>query len=80
LDAILNVASNDETIFFSINRNDLNSEIIEKVNKILNEEFRKRTLIPYVSDYEQQELDLVLSTLSNDDKEVVRTEYLRIEV
>jgi hypothetical protein len=80
MSAILNIASNEETIFFSINRRGLNSEIIENVNRILKEEFRKRTLIPFVSDVEQNELNLKLSSLSNDDKEIVRTEYLRIEL
>jgi len=76
----LNIASNDDTIFFTVDKNNITDDLIAKVNEILQEEYRKRLLIPYVSDEEQAELEAILNSLTDDDKEIVRTEHLVIDV
>ncbi len=77
---LLNIASNEETIFFSISKKDLNKEIIEKVNAILNEEYIRSTLIPYISDVEQAELERILDSMSEEDTEIVSTEVFQVNI
>lgn len=76
----LNIASNDDTIFFSINRRDINAEIIEKVHQILNEEYRRRILVPFVSDKEQAELENILDAMTDDERKIVRTDVLKVKL
>ena len=76
----LNIASNDDTIFFSINRQDINVEIIEKVHQILNEEYRRRILVPYISAEEQAELENILDAMTDDEREIVRTDVIKIKL
>jgi hypothetical protein len=76
----LNIASNDDTIFFSVDKNNITNDLIAKVNEILQEQYRKRLLIPYVSDEEQAELEAILNSLTDEDKEIVRTEICHLEI
>ena len=76
----LNIASNDDTLFFTVDKNNITNDLIAKLNEILQEEYRKRLLIPYVSDEEQAELEAILNSLTDEDKEIVRTEIYHLEI
>lgn len=73
---LINIAKNENTIFFSIDIKSISNEIIELVNQILKEESQNNDILQFVDDEEQRELESIIKAQSENDKKIVKTEKL----
>lgn len=76
----VNIAKNNRTIFIAVDLENLNREVLEEVNDYLLTEYNKHSQIPPVDDDEQREIEEMLNNMTDDDREIVRTEYIRVEI
>lgn len=76
----INIAENENTLFLSIEKKKINYDVIEQVNSILSNKYIKKVQIPVVDDDEQAEIEAILDAMTEDDKEIVRTERIFIEL
>jgi len=76
----VNIAKNNRTIFIAVDLENLNREVLEEVNDYLLFEYKNHSHIPPVDDDEQREIEEMLNNMTDDDREIVRTEYIRVEI
>jgi len=80
MENIINIAENENTLFLAIEKEKINYDIIEQVYSILSNKYIKKVQIPEVDDEEQAEIEAILDAMTEDDKEIVRTERIFIEL
>ena len=76
----INITENENTLFLAIEKEKINYDVIEQVNSILSNKYIKKVQIPVVDDEEQAEIEAILDAMTEDDKEIVRTERIFIEL
>ncbi len=76
----INIAENENTLFLAIEKEKINYDVIEQVHSILSNKYIKKVQIPKVDDDEQAEIEAILDAMTEDDKEIVRTERIFIEL
>ena len=80
MNEMINIAENENTLFLAIDKNKMNFEVIEKIHSILSNKFNERLHIHEVEDEEQTEIESILNSMTDDDKRIVRTEKLSIQI
>ncbi|HPI20808.1 MAG TPA: hypothetical protein PKY56_10590 [Candidatus Kapabacteria bacterium] len=76
----INITENENTLFLAIEKEKINYDVIEQVNSILSNKYIKKVQIPEVDDEEQAEIEAILNAMTEDDKKIVRTEKIFIEL
>lgn len=76
MDAV-NIAENETTIFISIEKNMLNEKLLYNLNKILQKDFINKN-IEFVSDKEQKDIEGILNSMTEKDKEIALSKRITI--
>ncbi len=76
----INIAENENTLFLAIDKKKINFDVIEQIHSILSNKFLKKVQIQEVDDKEQSEIEAMLNSMSDDEKKIVRTDKLLIQI
>ncbi|NLO18572.1 MAG: hypothetical protein GX121_01620 [Ignavibacteria bacterium] len=80
MESAINIAENENTLFLAIDKERINNFVIEQVSSILSDKRISKVNIEQVDDEEQAEIEAILDAMTEEDKEIVRTERIYIEL
>jgi hypothetical protein len=70
----------NNTLNISIDLYHFDKEVLDEVNNYLMNEYNRRQFIPLASKEEQAEIEAILNSMTDEDKEIVYSEIISVEI